>query len=90
MVELDNKVAQEVMDRLTDTEYITCPDCNVKFTKADFENYNSCQVEIDFKTKTIKRTSGWVTDPDGCFRCPQCGSLNVDQIINDLQFSENL
>lgn len=90
MVELENEVAQEVMDRLTGEEYITCPDCHHKFTTADFENYNTCQVKIDFKTKTITRTTGWVTDGDGAFRCPQCNSLNVDQLINDLGFSENL
>ena len=74
--------AEQVMARMTG-KGIICPDCGKVCTTIDVEKYENRLFRLDMENKVIfpEEDSRWHTS-DYAYRCPQCGSLNMDSELN--------
>ena len=65
-------------------EKIKCPDCGKELTEVTIERFQDKTFRIDYENKALVRVypeQPWETDDYAC-HCPNCDSLNVDELLS--------
>jgi predicted RNA-binding Zn-ribbon protein involved in translation (DUF1610 family) len=66
-------------------EVIHCPDCGAEIHDVDVERYIYKRFTLNYEKKLVipenPSPGAWVLDDDYVFRCPECDSLNVGELL---------
>jgi len=62
-----------------------CPDCGAEITEVAVERFQTRTFKVDHEEKEITPiypTQDWDDTNDYAYHCPNCGSLNVDEMLS--------
>lgn len=85
MVDLASDEIEQVVGRLSG--YPVCPDCNHVLVEINVEKSLFKRFKLDHEKKEIIPEnppigSGWTEETDYSYRCPNCDSLNIHNILD--------
>ena len=67
---------------------LRCPDCNAELGTVVVEQFATKTADVNYEAKTITtRNEDWEPN-DHAFHCPNCDSLNVDDMFQSFEYQE--